>query len=84
MNELSTNVKTVTTKELAETLNIGLTTVKDTVKKLSRVLGSVKKNNQGGYLFTEQQATLIKQEIQNITIFNLVKLTMYRLIMKWN
>lgn len=54
----------MTTKELAETLGVGLSTVKETVLKLSRVLSSVAKNSQGGYLFTEKQATLIKQEIQ--------------------
>ena len=63
-DSLVENEKVMTTKELAQVLGVGLTTVKDTVKKLGRVLGSVKKNNQGGYLFTEEQATLIKQEIQ--------------------
>ncbi len=56
--------KLMTTMELANVLHVSLTTVKTTVKKLSRVLGSVTKNNQGGYLFTEKQATIIKQEIQ--------------------
>lgn len=69
MNELSLfnqNVteKLVTTKELAEVLFIGESTVKRAVQKLGSVLGGVKKNNQGGYLFTEQQATMIKSEIQ--------------------
>lgn len=54
----------VATRDLADILGVGVSTVKDTVKKLSRVLGSVKKNNQGGFLFNEEQATLIKQEIQ--------------------
>lgn len=56
--------KLMTTLELSNVLHVSLTTVKTTVKKLGRVLGSVKKNNQGGYLFTEKQSTLIKQEIQ--------------------
>lgn len=67
-NSLSLSVKVpekfMTTMELANVLHVSLTTVKSTVKKLGRVLGSVKKNNQGGYLFTEKQSTLIKQEIQ--------------------
>jgi phage antirepressor YoqD-like protein len=63
---LSVNVpeNLITTIELANVLHVSLTTVKTTVKKLGRVLGSVLKNNQGGYLFTEKQVTLIKQEIQ--------------------
>ena len=67
-NSLSLSVevpeKLMTTLELSNVLHVSLTTVKTTVKKLGRVLGSVKKNNQGGYLFTEKQSTLIKQEIQ--------------------
>ncbi len=54
----------MTTKQLAEVLNVGESTVKRAVDKLSSVLGEVIKNSQGGYLFTEEQATLIKQEIQ--------------------
>lgn len=68
MNELSlfdeVVEKTVTTKELAETLGVEVSSVKRAVQKLGAVLHSVKKNSQGGYLFTEEQATLIKQEIQ--------------------
>lgn len=68
MNELSlfdeVVEKVVTTKELAETLGVEVSSVKRAVQKLGAVLHSVKKNSQGGYLFTEEQATLIKQEIQ--------------------
>lgn len=65
MNEVALfEEKTVTTKELAEGLKIGESTVKRAVEKLRPVLGEVNKNNQGGYLFNEKQATLIKQEIQ--------------------
>lgn len=65
MNELITqNEKMMTTKELADVLGVEVTAVKRAVQKLGAVLHSVKKNNQGGYMFTEEQATLIKQEIQ--------------------
>lgn len=60
----SENKKTITTKELANALEVGLSTIKRAILKLGPVLGEVKKNNQGGYLFREEQATLIKQEIQ--------------------
>lgn len=63
-NEIALKEKTMTTKELAEALGVEVTSVKRTVQKLGAVLHSVKKNSQGGYLFTEEQATLIKQEIQ--------------------
>lgn len=56
--------KTVTTKELAEILGVEVTAIKRAVQKLGAVLHQVKRNNQGGYLFTEEQATIIKQEIQ--------------------
>ena len=54
----------MTTKELAEALGVGESTVKRAVEELRPVLGGVQKNSQGGYLYTEEQATLIKQEIQ--------------------
>lgn len=63
MNDL-TNEMTVTTKELSEALNVPKQTIANTVVRLDKVLGRVSKNSQGGYLFTEKQATLIKQEIQ--------------------
>lgn len=56
--------QTMTTKELAEALGVGESTVKRAVEELRPVLGGVLKNSQGGYLYTEEQATLIKQEIQ--------------------
>lgn len=57
-------VKTMSTKELAEVLEVGESTVKRAVEKVRPVLGEVKTNSQGGYLFTEEQATRIKLEIQ--------------------
>lgn len=66
MNELqiNQNQKTMTTKELATVLGVEVTAIKRAVQKLGAVLHPVQKNSQGGYLFTEEQATLIKQEIQ--------------------
>lgn len=54
----------MTTKELAEAFGVGESTVKRAVEELRPVLGGVSKNSQGGYLYTEEQATMIKQEIQ--------------------
>jgi phage antirepressor YoqD-like protein len=61
--------KTMTTKELAETLGVDISTVKKTVSRLE-ASGDVlhhltrdKYNNQC-FLFDEKQATFIKQEIQ--------------------
>ena len=54
----------VTTKELAQMLGVEVTAIKRAVQKLGAVLHRVERNNQGGYLFTEKQATIIKQEIQ--------------------
>ncbi len=74
MNEFDFNLPAVkneqvmTVKEIAEVLNVSETAVKDTVAKLRQVHGGVfsdiQKNRQGGYLFTERQVTMIKQEIQ--------------------
>lgn len=63
-NEIAVKEKTMTTKELAEALGVEVTSIKRTVQKLGAVLHAVKKNSQGGFLFTEEQAILIKQEIQ--------------------
>ncbi len=67
MNEI-TNDKFMTTKELAETLGVSVDSIQNAVKKLTennrRLFNNVHRNNQGGYLFSEAQATLIKQEIQ--------------------
>ena len=56
--------KLISTKELSEVLEVPKQTIANTVNRLDKVLGQVKKNNQGGFLFNEEQATLIKQEIQ--------------------
>lgn len=67
MNGLTTE-KTITTKELAEILGVARDTINATVNRLELdgVLrqADIRRNNQGGYLFNEKQATLIKQEIQ--------------------
>ena len=63
-NQNPVQQKTMTTKELATILGVEVTAIKRAVQKLGAVLHSVQKNSQGGYLFTEEQATLIKQEIQ--------------------
>lgn len=63
--------KTMTTKELAETLGVDVRTVNGTVERLLentfQKFGAIKTVSNGGRptkVFTEQQATLIKQEIQ--------------------
>lgn len=57
------------TRELAKVLGVAKDTINSTVDRLDLdgVLRRVDilRNNQGGYLFSEEQATLIKQEIQN-------------------
>lgn len=67
-NSLSLSAKTpktlVTTKQLANVLGVEVTAVKRAVQKLGAVLHEVQKNKQGGYLFNEEQATIIKKEIQ--------------------
>ena len=68
MNELSSE-KTVTTKELAEVLGVDVTTVRKTVNRLEQggeVLHYLTKDKYGNdcFIYTEEQATLIKQEIQ--------------------
>lgn len=66
MNELmNKEYQMVTTKELAEVFGVDLSTITRAVNKLGAVLHPVCRNSQGGFLFNEQQATLIKQEIQN-------------------
>ena len=58
--------KFTSTKELAETLNVHKDTIVSAVKDLTLngVLRQVRKNSQGGYLFTEEQATLIKLKLR--------------------
>lgn len=65
MNNLSTE-KLVTTKELAGILGVSTRTVQNAVERLNlaNVLSSVKIRGQLSYIFNEEQATLIKQEIQ--------------------
>jgi phage antirepressor YoqD-like protein len=70
MNELvSKSEKIMTTKEVAEALGVSVDTVQKTVQKLAennrRLFGEIKRNSQGGYLFDEAQATVIKLELQN-------------------
>ena len=66
MNELiSKSEKMMTTKELAEALNVDVDTVNNAVKQLD--FSEVLRKSTGGRptkVFTEKQATLIKQEIQ--------------------
>ena len=72
MNELSLvtdlkSDKTVTTKELAEVVGVDVKTVNNTAERISGLLGSTSQKSYGGRptkCFTEEQATLIKQEIQ--------------------
>jgi len=54
----------VTVKELANDLKVAESTIKNNINELRQVLGEVKKNNQGGYLLTEKQATLIKLKLR--------------------
>jgi phage antirepressor YoqD-like protein len=63
-DKLPVKEKTMTTKELAIVLEVDKTTITRAVEKLGAVLHPLLKNSQGGYLFNEEQATLIKQEIQ--------------------
>lgn len=71
MNGLALNVekagKTVTTKELAESLGVTPQTVRDTVERLglAKSILQVKIRGQNSYTFTEAQATAIKIELQN-------------------
>ena len=63
MDEI-TDKRFVSTQEMACTLQVGESTIKRAVEKLADLLQPVAKNNQGGYLFNENQASLIKREIQ--------------------
>lgn len=68
MNELSlfnNQEKTMTTKELADVLGVDVDTINNTVKKLG--FSEIHRKSTGGRptkVFTEQQATIIKQEIE--------------------
>lgn len=63
-DKLPVKEKMMTTKELAIVLEVDKTTITRAVEKLGAVLHPLLKNSQGGFLFNEKQATLIKQEIQ--------------------
>lgn len=54
----------MTTRELADTLGVSASTIKNTIEKLRHVLGGVQKNSQGGYMLTAEQAAQIKAEVQ--------------------
>lgn len=54
----------MTTQQLADVLGVDSSTITRAVNKLDAVLQPVIRNSQGGYLFNEEQATLIKKEIQ--------------------
>ena len=56
--------KTVTTKELAETLGVSNMAIKRVLEKTNNLNGTVKVGNGKPTVFTENQATFIKQEIQ--------------------
>ena len=68
MNELTVRQdnKTVTTKELAAILGVEPRTVQLAVQKLglANVLSQVKIRGQYSFVFTEEQATIVKQHIQ--------------------
>lgn len=61
--------KTMTTAQVAEVLGVTPRSVQMAVEKLaknnSRVFADIRRNSQGGYLFSEQQVTAIKLELQN-------------------
>ena len=63
-DKLPVKEKMMTTKELAIVLEVDKTTITRAVEKLGAVLHPLLKNSQGGFLFNEEQTTLIKQEIQ--------------------
>jgi phage antirepressor YoqD-like protein/biotin operon repressor len=65
LNKDFTVTAAVTVKELAKDLNVAESTIKNNINELRQVLGEVKKNNQGGYLLTEKQATLIKLKLRD-------------------
>ncbi len=66
MNNLTTvTEKTMTTKELAKVLDVDISTIVKTVKRLNETSEVLPKFKQGQTpRFTEEQATVIKQEIQ--------------------
>lgn len=82
MNELvsksektMTELKILTTAQVAEILNVSDRWVRNTIEKLrnnnSAVFDSVQFNKQGGYLLNEAQVTAIKLELQNHSKVNM-------------
>ena len=64
-NQNPVQQKTMTTKELATVLNVDVSTIQKTVQRLNATSDVLPKYKQGQTpRFTEEQATLIKQEIQ--------------------
>ena len=65
--EIAKHHNVATVKELAEELHVAEQTVKNAIYELRQVVSGVfdniERNSQGGYLFNEQQVTMIKQEI---------------------
>lgn len=55
----------MSTAEIAESLGVGESSIKRAIEKLRPVLGAIAKNNYGGYLLNENQALMIKQELQS-------------------
>lgn len=63
-NTFTGAVKTITTKELAEVLGVSNMAIMRILEKTNNLNGTVKVENGKVTRFTEEQATLIKQEIQ--------------------
>lgn len=61
---LAKSEKTVTTKELASVLGVSNMAIKRVLDKTNNLNGTVKVENGKTTVFTEEQATIIKQEIQ--------------------
>ena len=61
---LTENEKTVTTKELAQVLGVSNMAITRVLDKTNNLNGTVKVENGKTTVFTEKQATIIKQEIQ--------------------
>lgn len=60
----ATKQKYMTTKELAQVLGVSNMAIMRVLEKTNNLNGSVKVENGKATCFTEQQAMLIKQEIQ--------------------
>lgn len=70
-NELSTE-KTMTTKEIAESLGVSIDTIQDAVKRISTTSDNFPKFRQGQTpRFNEAQVTAIKFELQNHSKVNM-------------